>query len=1713
VGGVRPRAGKIKGGRQAVGHWSAGNKRIAYAPRDGAYLIETAVADLNDREGVLPNSAVRLWKADGGRWIDATAELAGTGAVKSEPGNLKSETEKPDKPENKARKAETEKTDGSRWTAATPQGNLRVGGHWVIAPRDRFISDTDPRYDFSLQNRSRDAALGSSEQVAQIVANFDAARLLDSPDTATGAPVALPVTLKGADGKNETFYMVLSGNGRFRALDQLDADHRGDEYRNPVKAFADERGIPYDPADMSEAARPRLVRALTRPPVGTTYQRIAELSNQNAVLQMTDAERAYSDAALIERDGTADLYAANRDGLPSRNGSDAFFAWFARAAGDASLMDSQGRPTDAARARARRAMLALAVGRGRRGKETVMAFTEQAEALGLDRQRDALLMSAGALSALGEAKPDYALADEMSRAAADLLLLARERKAGKAVTAAEFIAQGDMLDAMPPAAAEALRILDAARPAEGIAAAFQRYADLAAKIDTELTTCSARRPPPRTRCCARPSPTRTSRHRPGRATASRLAARRYALATGMPAEGERLMARQLEFLFARHMDPAYIASRERATQTRRANAAAAERAKAEARRDAHGRALANPDDPQAWAEAFAASDDGTVSRIAHDFFLGGDGPQRFPHAYGGKPLYGTRVNTPRDAAALLMPLRNPYQESFKAIFLDDKRRVLGAEVCTLGLLDSALVHPRETFRRGIELGASQVILSHNHPSGDPRPSKEDRDITRRLDEAAKLIGLQYIEHIITDGGKYYSLASESLEELAGPGQAAWEAAAAGETRHIREPQTVAALARALRQGAENVIHAVMLDTRNRITAVKRIPFDPARIADPAYQDEALLREAFRGAVANPTAAIILEVTDRAVTPETARALHAAAHEQGKTMGIQVLDTLSLDAGGWAYSQKADARVMPMEADAAAEPAATRYSVEASARRLFEMEPVARVEAGTFAKSGTDLVTQATRFLQSGFPGGVDRPGLGNVRFTRGGVKSSVAHGIGRAKAAAFAAVPGIIRDGVEIDRRKDWKGRGYGSAVIAAPVAIGGTDYIAEVIVTEDRKSGGWLFYLHEVEEKTKLRDAFKTGIKTGAPQSSRLIIARMAAEVNPRAERNIRYSLEARAAYYGDPADAPRRAIAKIRLMTSPAALKAHPDYEAAKAGDRAAAIRVASALSKADRIQALAADHPGAVLVPVRAEEATGNNQLPAALADVINIATGLKVDHGIVQSVRAHRTGQGHLYRMTHRPKFNGDVTEGQEYIIVDDLAAMGGTLAEMRHYIETHGGIVVDAVTLAAGRFGNVFGLTPKTEARLIEDFGVEYLTELLKRSNLYGGNWKYLSEGEGRELLKALPPDAGRDGASAGRGAQDQPLRGRAPGGDPRGVGHPPVRYAIDLTGRAYSKENLLIGFMAHAELTGKSFPSRGTVAAIADKIGLAHHRYDELAQRARALAASPVDAAILKAAMSADPGNVATPSASCPPRRGAGPPGPRPARASPQRIRIRALPKPASPPPAAVTGADYTDIETDTDIDIAASILAADPKAFEPQAEKPPADTQPPAPAGPDADPEAPADPASPDETDEEAPELTDRQRAEIARKRRERETRIQAMLDAARDRAARNRARDEERRRRKAANQKAEAEEEAAAASVGGRRGRRGATQRQPPRPQNPARTTPAPHPRPTSPTAGRPPRSCASGPSTASAATTPTAATPGATCRATRSPSSSTARPPSAS
>lgn len=94
------------------------------------------------------------------------------------------------------------------------------------------------------------------------------------------------------------------------------------------------------------------------------------------------------------------------------------------------------------------------------------------------------------------------------------------------------------------------------------------------------------------------------------------------------------------------------------------------------------------------------------------------------------------------------------------------------------------------------------------------------------------------------------------------------------------------------------------------------------------------------------------------------------------------------------------------------------------------------------------------------------------------------HGIGALKAAAFYAVPEVIQKGKVFDRQQNWKGRGYDTAVLAAPISIADKEYICEVIVEQRPNRQG--FYLHEVQIKEKLPDVFKTGVVTGTSGASR---------------------------------------------------------------------------------------------------------------------------------------------------------------------------------------------------------------------------------------------------------------------------------------------------------------------------------------------------------------------------------------------------------------------------------------------------------------------------------------------------------------------------------------------------------------------------------------------------------------------------------------------------
>lgn len=96
------------------------------------------------------------------------------------------------------------------------------------------------------------------------------------------------------------------------------------------------------------------------------------------------------------------------------------------------------------------------------------------------------------------------------------------------------------------------------------------------------------------------------------------------------------------------------------------------------------------------------------------------------------------------------------QEYFYAIYLDSGKKVIGDKLLFIGTVNYSLVHPREIFKEAYLLGASAIICIHNHPGGNPLPSKQDYDITKNLVEASKILGVKFLDHIIITKKNYYS---------------------------------------------------------------------------------------------------------------------------------------------------------------------------------------------------------------------------------------------------------------------------------------------------------------------------------------------------------------------------------------------------------------------------------------------------------------------------------------------------------------------------------------------------------------------------------------------------------------------------------------------------------------------------------------------------------------------------------------------------------------------------------------------------------------------------------------------------------------------------------------------------------------------------------------------------------------------------------------------
>lgn len=122
-----------------------------------------------------------------------------------------------------------------------------------------------------------------------------------------------------------------------------------------------------------------------------------------------------------------------------------------------------------------------------------------------------------------------------------------------------------------------------------------------------------------------------------------------------------------------------------------------------------------------------------------------------------------KICSPKDVYAFMFPkMREQKKEKFVTLYLDTKNQILKEETVSIGSSNASIVHPREVFKGSLELSSASIIVIHNHPSGDPSPSREDIMVTEKLCDGGKLLGIDVLDHIIIGDGRYVSLKDEGF---------------------------------------------------------------------------------------------------------------------------------------------------------------------------------------------------------------------------------------------------------------------------------------------------------------------------------------------------------------------------------------------------------------------------------------------------------------------------------------------------------------------------------------------------------------------------------------------------------------------------------------------------------------------------------------------------------------------------------------------------------------------------------------------------------------------------------------------------------------------------------------------------------------------------------------------------------------------------------------
>lgn len=216
-----------------------------------------------------------------------------------------------------------------------------------------------------------------------------------------------------------------------------------------------------------------------------------------------------------------------------------------------------------------------------------------------------------------------------------------------------------------------------------------------------------------------------------------------------------------------------------------------------------------------------------------------------------------------------------------------------------------------------------------------------------------------------------------------------------------------------------------------------------------------------------------------------------------------------------------------------------------------------------------------------------------------------------------------------------------------------------------------------------------------------------------------------------------------EVVIHAAESVVKKHPAYVAAKAGDSDAAFALVSETLSPQAVAALLGIAAGRqpLLASAHAFEQTGVNAIPEALADELAKRTGFPVDASIVQVNVVGHTGAGGYARLSRQALFDGEVSTGRDYLLVDDFIGQGGTLANLKGFIETHGGRVIGATVLTGKPYSAKLSPTNEQLARLRAKHG--QALEIWWRQR-FGHGFDCLTQSEARYLERSPDADTIRD---------------------------------------------------------------------------------------------------------------------------------------------------------------------------------------------------------------------------------------------------------------------------------------------------------------------------------------------------------------------------------